>query len=847
MQIISLEGINIYSFEDFFIDFEDFAGVSTIILGKNNDQKTANGAGKSSILKALYWNLFNKELNKEPMEFIINRNGSNGAITRSIIKDKGNVFQITRYKDYKGKDTDKFKLHNGQKINGTGVEFLINGEPLHGDSHTQTQKIIEQKINRSSELFLSSILMSQNSQNNFLNADDTSKKELLSELLDLQAFAKAFDLIKKEITEIESKITNYETKIENFINQKDNYEKELIKISEEEKKFEENKKTSINNLKTLLENEELELKKLKTIPIKESNYESLENEKKQIELDLKKINEDLSEEPELIKVQITDNLSLKSINEFETNFIENEKTLVEKISLLNSKISEVNISNEELEYNEKIKELNVLKEDKTLLLKQILNEDDLINELINLKTSLNNESKKEEDFQHSLDEILNNNICNACKRKFTDASSSSDLLNELKQLIEIQKKSIKSIKSNIITVETQISEIKKVKNELEIKENLIKELEKKINEVLNKISILKNQEKHNNFIKSEIESTNKDLLNLKDQLLNKNNEKSKIEKRLLKVAKFLEDFKPIKITKQNLELKLKEISDSITLELKENEKTSLLKEKINEVEKNIKKITIDLDAITTNTNPFSDIVVRLDTNIKNLKDLINNNKELILTLQDELKYLNFWKIGFAPTGIRSFITDDVIELLNRKTQENLNDLFDGALSVIFDPESKSGKGVVSNKISTTFLLNGKETKFGLLSGGEQCRAILATNLALTEVAEARSGSKFNLRFLDEPFNGMDDNGQIKSLALFTRLARDKDGFFIISHEEKFQNLCQKALYIIKDNEISRIVDKSEFEKNSLANDLTEPEKKSEKSESKLDKILAKKRKELDDY
>ena len=88
---------------------------------------------------------------------------------------------------------------------------------------------------------------------------------------------------------------------------------------------------------------------------------------------------------------------------------------------------------------------------------------------------------------------------------------------------------------------------------------------------------------------------------------------------------------------------------------------------------------------------------------------------------------------------------------------------------------------------------------------------MAVDLALTEIAESRSGIKLNLKFLDEPFNGIDANGQQKSLALFSKLAQKKDGFYIISHEEKFQNMCQNQIYILKKNGVSQIVSREDYE------------------------------------
>jgi ABC-type Mn2+/Zn2+ transport system ATPase subunit len=70
----------------------------------------------------------------------------------------------------------------------------------------------------------------------------------------------------------------------------------------------------------------------------------------------------------------------------------------------------------------------------------------------------------------------------------------------------------------------------------------------------------------------------------------------------------------------------------------------------------------------------------------------------------------------------------------------------------------------------------------------------------------------NIKFLDEPFNGIDSSGQIQCFRLFNRIAQTKE-LYVISHDESFQQLCPNAIYLIKKNGGSKIVDRAEFESN----------------------------------
>ena len=105
---------NAYSFGK--LNFEFNHKGTTLIIGRNEDQNTANGAGKSSILKILYLGLWGKELNAEPVDLVAYRGAAAGYLIDIEFEDKGHNFRIVRYRDRKDKDPK------------TGVDFYIDDE-----------------------------------------------------------------------------------------------------------------------------------------------------------------------------------------------------------------------------------------------------------------------------------------------------------------------------------------------------------------------------------------------------------------------------------------------------------------------------------------------------------------------------------------------------------------------------------------------------------------------------------------------------------------------------------------------------------------------------------------------
>lgn len=821
MKIKTLYAENIYSFAKFKVDFLEFSGVISIILGKNLDQKTANGAGKTSILKALYWALWNKELNGATVEEMINRtNPDAGMLSVLEFEDRGYDYKITRYKSYKPHKNSP-KLHDGSPVSGSGVEFLVNGEPLMGDSHPKTQLIIEQKLRMTPRLFLSCVLMAQNAKNSFLTANDTEKKELLSELLDLQAYDKAFKAVKESIKEVEDRISVNENKIETLNEQIENNKNQLTKLSQDEQRYVDETNLKLGKLNLEIASYSDQLGKLKILASQTSKAEEIRLKINAVENKIKNLKKELSAEVQIAQALSALESDIKnydqSIKDVENQLnlkqdkIKQQKEVKANVIVVDFSKEKENLISQKNDYLKEIKQYEaVLATEKTLLVKA--------KELELNQTSL--VSKIEDIKKHSA-EAKDNALCPTCLRNFKEGENQS-----LDKVIEVYNKQIEELNNQLLTIAVQkqetsdqLSKIADTKTHLSLSQERLVKVDSELNDLSEKEQESKINQKQQQMVQEQISGLEEDLVNLNTQLQGYQKNLKINQKKKQEVAKMLADLAPLKEQIEEMENSIADQRKALAEEEGLHIQIQQAKREFSEKSNHLEKLKVELHDLKNKANPYTEMKNSINSQIIAFKERLAKHKAVVEEAQEELKYLNFWKVGFAPVGIRSFITDDVIELLNRKTQENLNDLFDGAISVLFDPESKNNKGIISNKISTIFLHNGKETSFSLLSGGEQQRAILATELALTEVAEARAGTKLNLRFLDEPFTGMDNNGQVKSLSLFSRIARDKDGFFVISHDENFQHLCQKAMFVLKHKEISYIVDKQKFNSATIDQDL----------------------------
>lgn len=780
-----------YSYEKAELKESDFnSGGVTAIIGRNLDQDTANGSGKSTLLKVIYYMLFGLELNGESVESISNRKFNKGHFGEIVFSDRGDVFRIQRFRDYRPRASEKTKsLKEGVK--NTGVRFFINDMPF-GDkkasgeamSVTETQKIIQSRLQISPELFLSSIMTAQDSKSNFLMASDTKKKELLSDLLDLSVYEDAYQIVREEITSVEEQIHDAESRIEEINENIEEKARELVHLREKETRFSldlEKELKAVQMRFLSLEGEYKSLKREKLSPVDENSLKE-KLEIKQAELSEISKNNHLifeSEQIRLLDEQIAEASRVLRVIDSELGKLQAKKealSLPEKSDL-------TSLQNQVGFLKDKIGALTEGKLDLKTELKRARQE------TLEVQKKLSASAVRLESLLREKESLLTSHECPTCERPW-DKEHINHRNEKVEKLgLEIEKEDRSNKDLEVFLKEGLVEKLEEAIHFTELQKTL-SEMEESVieSEALSiLVDDLKAKSSGVKFLLNDRENKKQELLNESRQAASQSQEQ--IEKLSREIQNLSEDLSKARLLNQ-------------AQSSKENQ-LKTLQERMGELAEQAQEIS-------KRNNPFSELIESTQEKMKSLEDRKKTNSERIKKLEEELRYLNFWKNGFGPTGIRSFISDEVIVEINELVQNYLNELFDGGVSVVFESESVNQKGAVQNKISTKFFLNGKESPLGLLSGGERQRVVLAIDLALSDIAERRSGTKINLKFLDEPFNGIDSSGQMKALSLFSKIANHKSGFFIITHDASFQALCQNTIFIIKKDEVSEVVTREKF-------------------------------------
>ena len=210
-----------------YVNFDSISGI-TGIFGRN-------ARGKSSVVGSLVYGLFNASDRGSIKNLHIINTRANSCSASIDITVAGASYRIVRetVKKQTRKDIWAPTSLKFYRINSSG-EII---EDLTDEQRRETEKILRKTIGTSEE-FLMTSLASQGEINSFIKEKAASRKNILSNFLDLEVFDKMSELAKKESSPLRGKINglsseNWEDKYTHCLGKIDDHL--LVKVSCENK------------------------------------------------------------------------------------------------------------------------------------------------------------------------------------------------------------------------------------------------------------------------------------------------------------------------------------------------------------------------------------------------------------------------------------------------------------------------------------------------------------------------------------------------------------------------------------------------------------------------------------
>lgn len=174
------------------------------------------------------------------------------------------------------------------------------------------------------------------------------------------------------------------------------------------------------------------------------------------------------------------------------------------------------------------------------------------------------------------------------------------------------------------------------------------------------------------------------------------------------------------------------------------------------------------------------------------------------TLQHKEGLLQYWVTGFGPQGVRSFMLEHVTPLLNQSAKKYADLLTDGEMSVTFNTQQRQKSGKVVEKFNISVEHDHGGGSYSSASAGEKSRANLVVAFALGDLASLRANKTISFRFLDEPFENVDESGTDAIVALLNDQKERFDTVFVVTHQDHFKQLFPTQLSVVKKNGMTTV-------------------------------------------
>lgn len=259
--------------------------------------------------------------------------------------------------------------------------------------------------------------------------------------------------------------------------------------------------------------------------------------------------------------------------------------------------------------------------------------------------------------------------------------------------------------------------------------------------------------------------------------------------------------------------KLLEQRNDIQSEIDEAEEIQdIIKRKKREIKSNEDEIQIIDKKIVNRKKEIIELKKRKENNvaIKSIEDKIDECERKmeevqrqIMPLDEELNQVNYWIYYMGKNGFKTYLANKAVSVLEGTVNSYLNK-FKSDLSVNINGFKILKDGSVREKIESFVLESGMNPKlFMAMSGGERGRIKLAGILAIQHLINmSLNGNGLNLLILDESLSGIDSEGTMEFVNILENIGST---ILLITQNIEDSKIFKNVLTVEKKNGVSKYI------------------------------------------
>ena len=274
----------------------------------------------------------------------------------------------------------------------------------------------------------------------------------------------------------------------------------------------------------------------------------------------------------------------------------------------------------------------------------------------------------------------------------------------------------------------------------------------------------------------------------------KQNLKEYIHEAIDNIKNYSEGLKELRARKDKFLRAISQCKDKVAEARLQEQNKKNIEQRIIQLGKWQEELKGDLEAIESTDTDFDLLIIETKKRVDKLEKKVKK-------FRDELAKLDIVKYVVSEEGVKSYIVNKLLELLNSKLLHYLKRLDSNSICIFneyFEEEILNEK----NKVCSYFNFSGAERK----------SIDLACLFTFSDIRRLQGGVQYNIAIYDELFDSSFDE---KGIELITRILQDRveelnECSIVISHrKESIKAVTGDVIYLEKENGITTRVDYTE--------------------------------------
>lgn len=153
--------------------------------------------------------------------------------------------------------------------------------------------------------------------------------------------------------------------------------------------------------------------------------------------------------------------------------------------------------------------------------------------------------------------------------------------------------------------------------------------------------------------------------------------------------------------------------------------------------------------------------------------------------------------SFGKNGVPAMIIEVILPELEASTNDLLNRMTNGRMSVRFETQRATKSGDASETLDIRISDELGERPYEMYSGGEAFRINFAIRIALSKLLAHRQGAKLQTLFIDEGFGTQDTQGRERLIEAIRTIQDDFERLIVITHIDELKDAFPARIEVTK--------------------------------------------------